>query len=328
MRFAIFVALLVASSIFAVHAGVLDARSEGTTAEGTLLVATWSQGCSTFSLGPNQCHPTSQPLYCPLASTGSTSLQADCGGCGCTYGSGTHCPTGEGPCQACGLTCNDVCSPGWTSCSFDYADECSTTNVVCNYEPELIGYGYRNNCEHMEGRHVHGVPDGSGTYTDCTVDTRVCTNQRLSLPSSDFMGSVFDLCPEGYTDEYGQFKTPPGSATSGLVWFVYIARTPPNCVDNECFEDDPDPEPDPDPSDCASNEDCTHVARTDYLCRGSYPDTVSDKNVYVGECQGGYCQAVTSITESDSVDCNDGWRATACAGFPQACVTDSRRCAC
>jgi hypothetical protein len=311
-----------------VRAGVLDFDAGDTSASGTLYTATWSVGCPSYSLGPNQCYST-QPLYCPVDSRGTSFdvLEPHCGGCGCPYGSGTHCPTnGPDPCEACRLTCDDVCSPGWTSCSFDYADECEVINVVCNYpEPEWIGLVVQRrgdiNCNDRRGNHLYGTPNGDGTYDDCHANVTVwaCpSHQRVQVNT---VGTLLDICPDGYIQS--EWGTPKIGASD------YDVYRPLSCLGDTKCDDEELPPPEPPPSGgCSGDDECTHVAYTEYLCRGSYPDTTSDMNVNVGECQLGYCQSITDWTESDSLDCNSGSRATACAGFPMACVTNADRCSC
>ena len=280
---------------------------------------TWNQGCSGYSLGPNACRTNFQPMWCPLSSTGSTPLTENCGVCDCAHGSGTYCDENDPiECQACGLDCDDVCQPGWSSCSFDYADGCNVINVVCNYDPDLIGYGTRNHCSHKDGRHVHGIPIGGGQYEDCVVDTRVCNDREMRVLSSDYLGTIFDLCPDGYTDEYGVFKTPPGTGTAGVTWLVYSSYD--RCRrDTDCWpDDDPDDPDDPD-VECSSDSECP-ASEPRRVCVGN--------DGYREECRSGICTAENECDWDDWEACSATRSCGTCEplGNPSWCTNGECRC--
>ena len=260
MRLVVIALVMLALVVPVLFAASYSAQIVNTGSYGSEYRFTWNQGCPRDRLGPNECHDN-QPMWCPLNSQGrDTSTQdrmtENCGVCDCAHGSGTYCDENDPiECQACDVSCDDLCDPGWSSCSFDYADGCNVINVVCNYEPEFIGYGRLNNCEGKDGRNVRGVPMGGGQYRDCVVDTRVCNDREMRVVSSDYLGTVFDFCPDGYTDEYGVFRTPPGTGTAGPSWMVYSTYA--SCRrDADCWPEETDPDPDPGESECTIHADC------------------------------------------------------------------------
>lgn len=314
--------LVVALSIVAVHAGVLNAQSGETTAEGTLLTVTWSQGCFSQGLGPNACSST-QPLFCPLSSTGFTPLQPNCGGCGCAFGSGTYCDDADPRfCQACNLDCDDVCGSGWSSCSFDYAAQCTVVNVECEYGPEFIGYARPRSssasCGDRRGKELYGVPNGDGTYRDCELIGQICGSGGalgpIPVPGGAGIGTTLGLCPEGYLrDGSGSPQT--------AEWNIYSTY---GCFEAEgCGSSpDPDPDPGPGPGGCTGDSQCPDTVTRS--CEGSVlreERAYSHCNTETGACYEGLPYANTAR------DC----RNTACPPdyiFGASCVGSSPNAYC
>ena len=63
-------------------AGVFSGSVNSVSSSGSNFAIRYSQGCSSASLGPNQCYST-HPLWCPLSSIGSTGLKNNVSYCGC-----------------------------------------------------------------------------------------------------------------------------------------------------------------------------------------------------------------------------------------------------
>ncbi|MFT4309482.1 MAG: hypothetical protein ACMXYL_03265, partial [Candidatus Woesearchaeota archaeon] len=291
-------------------------------------------GCSTGSLGPNQCHPTDLPRWCPLDSTGSTALRDRCGYreggrdidfCGCRIH--FECVYTTGACRACTDPCRR-CPPG-ASCTSPTTDWC-TTDPVCTV---FIGYtspntpSWTQSCEDRQGKYLYGVYRGDGTYDDCLLEGTVCASGRRLRYSPPFtvegvpLGPIQDLCPDGHIVD--------GNVWRIGQWDVYTGY---RCAsDSECTGGGADPTPEPDPTECTpgDHDQCNHLDYIAYKCDGTYPSMRSNKEVWETECTvSGACQLIQNNIKSDSVWCDEGWRATACGNEPQACVTDSRRCAC
>jgi hypothetical protein len=193
-----------------VYAGVLTVdKTVGP--GGTTFTIFWRQGCSTGSLGPNQCYSI-QPFHCPISSTGDTSLVANCSSCDCPQHS--NCSTAGTVCDPCVYPC-DLC-PSGTYCANDpiLTDWC-TTEPDCQpipaVEPVFIGYvpiagvsGTNPTCGTKRGRFIYGTPNGDGTFSDCYVPTsRPCPSgyEMLRHDDSITIGYTDILCISGtYSD--------------------------------------------------------------------------------------------------------------------------------
>ena len=221
-----------------VQAGVLDAESGDTTVAGTLLTATWSQGCisgALGSLGLNRCHAT-QPFFCPLESEGGddyTEWSASCG-----------CPPNERPdslgigCDACLDPCEELDCEDYERCesSGDWCDE--NAECVCDITTEAEGCSYFGNCDSGETCEYTGGDR-------CNANNYECVGS--DPPSCTCSGNVvcrFEQDPES-DDTCSTFsrsaQCQPVSGSSGAscgTTSTTLCNPPPGCrwyrTDNNC----------------------------------------------------------------------------------------------
>jgi hypothetical protein len=206
MRIYAWLILLILFSSIA-YAGVLTVdRTVGP--GGTTFTLTWRQGCPTGLLGPNQCHPDEEriPLWCPLDSTGSTSLRNNASVCGCPIHfkpdlRGEDCDACPNPCDSC---------PSGTTCTPPTTDWCTTPPVCVPNTPIFIGYysisgvgGNLPTCSNKRGQILYGTPLGDGTYFDCYNSGRACASgfEFVRPADSALVGYTDELC-SGFSGRY------------------------------------------------------------------------------------------------------------------------------
>ena len=114
-----FIVVFLSLSFFVglVNAGVLHFNVRPGS-QGSVITVSWSQGCPSYNLGPDQCS-SNKPLYCPKTSKGTSNdvLVNNCQKCGCP--TDYECKS-SGLCQLCPDPCNpNPCSPGETCTTVD-----------------------------------------------------------------------------------------------------------------------------------------------------------------------------------------------------------------
>ncbi|MFT4308948.1 MAG: hypothetical protein ACMXYL_00465 [Candidatus Woesearchaeota archaeon] len=279
-----------------VYAGVLTGtRSVGP--EGTTFTLCYRQGCSTGSLGPNQCHPTNQPRWCPLDSTGNTALRNNASYCNCPIhfepdDDGINCRACRNPCERC---------PDDYSCTSPTTDWCTTDPTCIPPVPVFVGYARftsnRASCPELRGQYLYGVPRSDGTYGDCFLFSRVCDRGDGLRSSGVILGHIMEVCPDGYTDIYGGFRT------TGLI----TVQTGTRCrSEDDCTSGAPSP---PEfPPDCTGPHQCPDVPNN--MCDGSY----AVRTMATGICVSGSCYTDTPY-EITRKDCSQEY----CFGIPMIC---------
>ena len=169
-----FIVMFLFFSLFAglVNAGVLSFNVKPGS-QGSIITVSWSQGCPSYNLGPDQCS-SNKPLYCPKNSRGTSNdvLVNNCQKCGCP--TDYECKS-SGLCQLCPDPCNpNPCSSGETC---NTVDRCAQT-YTCDSPPGPPGGG-------SSGGGSSGGGSSGGCYTRyCTgANNEHCAATPVTCPS-------------------------------------------------------------------------------------------------------------------------------------------------